>query len=157
MKAKTMMRLLLVPPVVFILVTVSFVPLLFTDDLVVGVLGVLFFGFYGVSLSCIGAFMRRSTLRVARIAEGTGTVKLSTLAQNAGCDVETARTRAAWCISHGYLTDRLISGDTLVCTTERSEHAMKCTYCGASFTYEGDVGRCPYCGRYYQDGKQTDL
>lgn len=96
---------------------------------------------------------RRINLRLAVIALQGERTAFSVLAGSVGCSDAEARERIVWCLNNGYLPGYVISGNEVLLSKlmdpNLQEHAVECPNCGASFTYVGKIGQCPYCGDYY--------
>ncbi|MCQ2085757.1 MAG: hypothetical protein MJZ21_06400 [archaeon] len=121
--------------------------------LVIGVL--LTFGsiVFGFPLTLVFSAEKKKTLRIAVIAKKSERTFLSVLAGSVGCSESEAKEKVLWCMSNGYLDGYMIHGNE-VCLARLfdpnlQEHAAVCPNCGASFTYIGKIGQCPYCGDYY--------
>ena len=54
------------------------------------------------------------------------------------------------CFRRGYLEGYIRQGDAIALNEatapEEKRHAAECKYCGAKFSYQGELAVCPYCG-----------
>ena len=114
---------------------------------------------FGVPLIWLRNSERRIDLRLAVIALQNERTAFSVLAGSVGCSDAEARERIVWCLNNGYLPGYVISGNEVLLSKlmdpNLQEHAVECPNCGASFTYVGKIGQCPYCGDYYPPQKKN--
>ena len=108
---------------------------------------------FGIPLVWLRNTERRKTLRIAVLALSSERSQISILAGSVGCSDAEAREKVVWALNNGYLPGYVISGDEVLLSKlldpNFQEHAVECPNCGASFTYVGKIGQCPYCGDYY--------
>lgn len=116
-----------------------------------------FFAVFGIPLIWLRNSEKRVNLRVACIVLESERTAFSVLAGSVGCSDAEARDKVVWCLNNGYLPGYVVSGQEVLLSKlmdpNLQEHAMECPNCGASFTYVGKIGQCPYCGDYYPPKK----
>ncbi len=116
-----------------------------------------FFAVFGIPLVWLRNSEKRINLRVACIVLESERTAFSVLAGSVGCSDAEARDKVVWCLNNGYLPGYVVSGQEVLLSKlmdpNLQEHAMECPNCGASFTYVGKIGQCPYCGDYYPPKK----
>ena len=106
---------------------------------IAGIVVMFLFLVFGIPLVWVRNSERRTNLRIAVFI--------------LGISVNEAWGKVKWALNAGYLPGYVING-THVCLAKLldpnlQEHAVECPNCGASFTYVGKIGQCPYCGDYY--------
>lgn len=108
---------------------------------------------FGIPLVWLRNTERRKSLRIAVLILSSDRSSISVLAGSVGCSDADARNKVIWALNNGYLPGYVISGDEVMLAKlldpNQQEHAVECPNCGASFTYIGKIGQCPYCGDYY--------
>lgn len=111
------------------------------------------FAFYGIPLIFIRNSERRKTFRLGAfiLAHENNTIEM--LTGCIGSDENTVMEKVRWLLANGYLPGYIINGNSVILSKlvdpNLQEHSAVCPNCGASFTYVGRIGQCPYCGDYY--------
>ncbi len=144
-----------VPPAIVVTVGISIMASSSDDRywmLIVGLIAVFYGLVFGMPLAWLRSSAMRRRLGTAVAVHGMDRIPLQMLAESTGSD--DAAGDAIWCIQHGYLDGYIVGGGEVVraelADPSKAQHAATCPNCHASFTYSGDMGRCPYCGDYYE-------
>jgi hypothetical protein len=120
---------------------------------IIGIVVMFLFLVFGVPLVWVRNSERRTNLRIAVFILGYDDCTIEMISGSCGISVNEAWGKVKWALNAGYLPGYVING-THVCLAKLldpnlQEHAVECPNCGASFTYVGKIGQCPYCGDYY--------
>lgn len=104
-------------------------------------------GFYGTPLVWTSYGNERGLKRVVYAVEKEGLCSVQSIASHLSMNENAVRDSLSDCIRKGYLTGYVRKGDELEKNVaEPVRRAAVCPYCGAKFTFEGDLPVCPYCG-----------
>ena len=120
---------------------------------IAGIVVMFLFLVFGIPLVWVRNSERRTNLRIAVFILGYDDCTIEMISGSCGISVNEAWGKVKWALNAGYLPGYVING-THVCLAKLldpnlQEHAVECPNCGASFTYVGKIGQCPYCGDYY--------
>lgn len=159
--AKKALNRLYVPVIIIVLIFVACMGLAaygIMNDSLIWIAG-LVIGFFvlimGIPLAWLGTSEKRKNLRIGALVSGRERTTFEIIAGSAGITEEEALQRIKWCLDHGYLDGYVINGSEVcqirfIDPAERV-HAAECPNCGASFTYKGEKGQCPYCGYFIEN------
>lgn len=111
------------------------------------------FAFYGIPLIWMRNSERRKALRLGAFILEHETNTIEMLTGCIGVDENSVMDKVRWLLANGFIPGYVISGNSVVLSKlldpNLQEHTAVCPNCGASFTYIGKIGQCPYCGDYY--------
>ncbi len=118
-----------------------------------GIIIIFLFSIYGIPLIWLRNIERKKTFRLGAFVLEHESMTFDLLAGSIGVPVNVAMEKVRWLLTNGYLPGYIISGNSVLLSKlvdpNLQEHTAVCPNCGASFTYVGRIGQCPYCGDYY--------
>lgn len=118
-----------------------------------GIVIIFVFSIYGIPFIWLRNIERKKTFRLGAFVLEHESITFDLLAGSIGVSENVATEKVRWLLTNGYLPGYIISGNSVLLSRlvdpNLQEHAAECPNCGASFTYVGKIGQCPYCGDYY--------
>ena len=118
-----------------------------------GIIIIFIFSIYGIPLIWLRNSERKKTFRLGAFILEHESMTFPMIAGSIGVSENVAIDKVRWLLTNGYLPGYIISGNSVLLSKlvdpNLQEHSAVCPNCGASFTYVGRIGQCPYCGDYY--------
>lgn len=118
-----------------------------------GIVIIFLFSIYGIPIVWLRNIEKKKKFRMGEFILEHESTPLSMLAGSVGVSESVALDNVRWLLTNGYLPGYIIDGNTVTLSKlvdpNMQEHTAICPNCGASFTYVGKIGQCPYCGDYY--------
>jgi hypothetical protein len=107
-------------------------------------------GFYGAPLVWVNYGNKLRLKRIVYAVEKEHLLTVQSIASQLSKSEKSVRGLLDECFRRGYLEGYIRQGDGIALNEakapEEKRHAAECKYCGAKFSYQGELAVCPYCG-----------
>ena len=116
------------------------------------ILGIVFAvaGFYGAPVAWVNYANKLVLKRIVYAVDKEQLLTVQSIAAQLSKSEKSVRGLLDECFRKGYLEGYLRHGDFISVNeakaSEEKLHAGECKYCGANFSYKGEIAVCPYCG-----------
>lgn len=107
-------------------------------------------GFYGAPIVWVNYGNKLGLKRIVYAVEKEHLLTVQSIASQLSKSEKSVRGLLDECFRRGYLEGYIRQGDGIALNEakapEEKRHAAECKYCGAKFSYQGELAVCPYCG-----------